>query len=344
MLLFRALPTTSCVALLGCLVSLLACESQRSADRTQPNAPARSADDVPQSLPVIARPASSAVAERPAADAGATEPGPAPEAPANMALVPAGPFTMGADSGGEQDEHPAHVVTLDAFYLDLTEVTQEAYLACVDAKACEPPKLAYLESFGGAFRGPKRPVVGVNQANGAAFCAHLGKRLPREAEFEKAVRGDTRRRYPWGDQPPTAERAVFGGDVTADVGTHPEGRGPYGHHDLAGNVWEWMSDAYDPYAYRRAGAARGEVGTCEQVVEFQNELRRTGQRGYTGTNPIPTTCEAAIRGGAYNMGAEALRASNRVHHPGNFRLQMTGFRCAKDVTRSGVTGNSGAPP
>lgn len=251
-----------------------------------------------------------------------------------MALVPGGPFTMGADVGGEPDEHPAHVVTIDAFYLDLTELTQDAYFACVNESACAPPKMAYLESFGGAFRGPNRPIVGVSQQDAKVYCAHVGKRLPREAEFEKAIRGEDARTHPWGNQAPTTELAVFGGDVTADVGTHPKGQGPYGHLDLAGNVWEWLSDPYDPNAYRRSGAARGEVGTCEEIVQFQNELRRDHKQGFTGSNPIPTVCEAAIRGGAYNMGAEALRAQNRVHHPGNFRLQMTGFRCAKNATRT----------
>ncbi len=252
-------------------------------------------------------------------------------APPGMQLVPGGSFTMGADAGGEEDEHPAHTVTVDAFYLDLTEVTQEAYIACVDESVCAAPKIAYLESFGGAFRGPQRPVVGVSQADAIMYCTHVGKRLPREAEFERAVRGDDARTYPWGNQKPTRELAVFGGSVTADVGSRPLGRGPYGHHDLAGNVWEWLADPYDPYAYKRSGAARGEVGTCAEIIEFQNERRRAHKQGYTGTNPIPTACEASIRGGAYNMGAEALRASNRVHHPGNFRLQMTGFRCAKDA-------------
>lgn len=253
-------------------------------------------------------------------------------APKGMHLVPAGAFTMGADSGGEQDEHPAHQVTLPAFWLDDTEVTQKAYFTCVDAGACRPPKMAYLESYGGAFRGPQRPIVGVSQADSSAYCTHVGKRLPREAEFEKAVRGTDARRYPWGNEPPTRERAVFNGDVTEDVASHPDGRGPYGHFDLAGNVWEWLADAYDPYAYKRPGAERGEVGSCAEIVEFQNELRRQHKQGYTGTNPIPTECEVAIRGGAYNMPAEALRSSNRVHHPGTFRLQMTGFRCAKDAS------------
>lgn len=320
-----ALPTTSCVL-------LLACEPNRAPERTQPDTPAKSAAVVP----AFERPSSprDAVAPPAAEDAGAASPGAADAAPPpGMALVPAGPFIMGADSGGEPDEHPAHTVTLDAFYLDLTELTQEDYFACVDARACEPPKMAFLESFGGAFRGPKRPIVGVNQAQAAAYCAHVGKRLPREAEFEKAARGENGLRHPWGDQAPNAELAVFGGSVTADVGSRPKGKGPYGHLDLAGNVWEWMSDAYDPNAYNRSGAARGEVGSCDEIVAFQNELRRSGRHGFTGSNPIPTSCETAIRGGAYNMGAEALRAANRVHHPGTFRLQMTGFRCAKDAPR-----------
>jgi formylglycine-generating enzyme required for sulfatase activity len=99
---------------------------------------------------------------------------------------------------------------------------------------------------------------------------------------------------------------------------------------MAGNVWEWMEDLYDPYAYRRPGADRGIPGTCEEVMAAQDELRRGKRQGFTGTNPIPAECERVLRGGAFNYDAPGLRASNRVHHPGRFRLIMSGMRCAKD--------------
>ncbi len=119
--------------------------------------------------------------------------------------------------------------------------------------------------------------------------------------------------------------------MTTDVGTHPKGAGPYGHLDLAGNVWEWVEDVYDPYAYTRPGAGSGVPPSGDDALAALAELRRLGKKGFTGANPIPTECEHVLRGGAFNYGAPGLRASNRVHHPGRFHLVMSGFRCAKDA-------------
>jgi len=252
-------------------------------------------------------------------------------APPGMLLVPAGPFTMGADRIGEEDEQPAHTVTLAAFYLDRTEVTQSAYQECVSAKACVAPDPGTLVKGGAKFRGPNKPVTGVSWLEARTYCTWKGKRLPREAEFEKAERGTDARRYPWGNELATPEITVFGTSWPDDVGAHPKGKGPYGHDDLAGNVWEWMEDEYDPYAYKRSTADKGIPGTCDEIKRAQDELRREKKEGYTGSNPIPYGCDKSIRGGAYNYGAEGLRASNRVHHPGFFHLLMTGLRCAKDA-------------
>lgn len=246
-----------------------------------------------------------------------------------MLLVPGGPFTMGADSGGQEDEHPAHSVTLAAFFLDETEVTNAQYSECVSAKTCRP-KSDDVRRKHPDFDGARQPVTGIAWDDARSYCAWKGKRLPREAEFEKAVRGTDGRRFPWGDDPPTHERTVFGSARPEDVGSHPSGRGPYGHDDLAGNAWEWMDDEYDPYAYRRATAPEGKPGSCAEIVSALEELRHGGRQGFTGSNPIPDECEHSIRGGAYNYDSNGLRSTNRVHHPGRFRIPMLGFRCAKD--------------
>jgi formylglycine-generating enzyme required for sulfatase activity len=260
-----------------------------------------------------------------------------------MLLVPAGTFIMGTDHGGEDDEHPAHSVTLAAFYLDRTEVTNAAYAACVASHACSPND-AHIASHMHAgldpeFNRPNQPVVGVTWSDAHAYCASVGKRLPREAEFEHAVRGDDGRRYAWGNEAPTPEKTAFGRPLglkpghgtTDDVGSHPTGKGPYGHDDLAGNVWEWMEDEYDPVAYTRATASAGVPASCAEIKAAQDKLRVEGKQGFTGSNPIPFDCDHVLRGGAFNYDGPGLRASNRVHHPGHFRLVMAGLRCAKDV-------------
>ncbi len=260
--------------------------------------------------------------------------------PGDMLLVPAGTFTMGADTGGEEDEHPAHPVTLPAFWLDTTHVTNGAYRVCVEAHVCKEsdPQAASREHGGKDedFLRPTQPVMGVSWTDAKTYCEWNLKRLPREAEFERAMRGDDNRKYAWGNEPPTAGRTVFDRrfglptSTTDDVGTHPLGNGPYGHADLAGQVWEWMADEYDPYAYRRKTADHGVPGNCQEILTALWELKTQGKQGFTGTNPLPLECEHVLRGGAFNYDARGLRATNRVHHPGRFRLVMAGFRCAKD--------------
>jgi formylglycine-generating enzyme required for sulfatase activity len=256
-----------------------------------------------------------------------------------MLLVPGGTFTMGADNLGERDEQPAHAVTLAAFWLDRLEVTNAEYEACVRAAVCKPYRAQVAEDMklgsDKRFRGAAQPVVGVSWFDAQAYCGWRGKRLPREAEWEKAARSPDKRKYPWGEaEPDPARLACFAGSrsgATQPVGSFPSGAGPYGHLDLAGNVWEWTADVYDPYAYKRATASQGVPGSCEEVKKAQDELRENHEQGYTGTNPIPTECERVLRGGAFNYNAKGLRASNRVHHAPNFRLVVAGFRCAKDA-------------
>ena len=246
-------------------------------------------------------------------------------APTDMLLVPAGTFTMGADQGGEGDERPAHEVTLAAFFLDKTEVTNDAYAACVAVKVC-PPKESRAD-----FERPEQPAVFVGWDDAKKFCAWKGKRLPREAEFERAIRDDDERNFPWGNEPPSPDKAVYARRAPLEVGSKPAGRGPYGHDDLAGNVWEWMDDEYDPFAYTRATASEGKPGTCAEILAAQDQLRKERKQGFTGSNAIPRVCEHSIRGGAYNYGGIGLRATNRVHHAAGFRIAVLGFRCAKDA-------------
>ncbi|MFO0553735.1 MAG: formylglycine-generating enzyme family protein [Polyangiaceae bacterium] len=251
-----------------------------------------------------------------------------------MRWVPGGTFHMGQDQRGELDERPEHDVTIDGFYLDLTEVSNAEYARCVEAKRCGPrdTESAARNKLGedAQYRHPNQPVSAIRWDDAKAYCEFVGKRLPREAEWEHAARGDDHRLYPWGDEAPTPALAVFSTGPTAPVGTHPDGAGPYGHLDLAGNVWEWVEDFYDPIAYERPTRDRGVPGTCDEILATLTELRNKGKQGFTGSNPIPTECEHVLRGGAFNYPAAGLRVTNRVHHAGRMRLIMAGFRCAKD--------------
>jgi len=319
------------------VTSLGGCQS-RPSTTTAPSvasAAKRANDEPPASPPTLDASVSAHASDTDLEDAATKAPSPpaelSPRTDDGMLLVPGGTFTMGADSGGEGDERPAHPVTLRPFYLDVTEVTQSAYDQCVVANACVPADPDILNTFQGLFRGPNKPVVGISWHAAKQYCEWAHKRLPREAEFERAVRGDDARRFPWGHDAPTKERAVYSANFPEEVGTHPDGKGPYGHQDLAGNVWEWMADNYDPFAYVRPSAHAGEPGTCEEILATQNQLRAQGKQGFTGTNPIPNECEKSIRGGAYNYPAGGLRSTNRVHHPARFKLRMTGVRCAKDA-------------
>ncbi len=263
-------------------------------------------------------------------------------APSGMLRVPGGSFTMGADIGGEEDEHPAHPVTIESFWLDVTEVSVHDYLECVNAGRCEMYRTDVAKLFHAGddsrFRRPDQPVSGISWEQAKTYCEYRGKRLPREAEWERAARGDDNRKFPWGNSAPNPSvHGCFSRHVgtpdgtTCRVGAYPAGAGPYGHLDLAGNVWEWIVDLYDPFAYRRAESTRGESGSCQQIKETQDWLRHENKQGFTGTNPIPTECEHVLRGGAFNYPPSGLRVTNRVHHPGSWRLLMAGVRCAMDA-------------
>ncbi|NMC70569.1 MAG: formylglycine-generating enzyme family protein [Myxococcales bacterium] len=231
--------------------------------------------------------------------------------PDGMVFVAAGPFVRGSDeSEGEDDEHPEHEVFLDAFCIDRLEVTHAAYEACRAASACSPP--ACPRGFDGY------PVNCVNWLRANAYCTWAGKRLPTEAEWEKAARGGCERHlppdcgfederiYPWGNEEPSCDRANFStcGSSTAAVGTHPAGAGPYGTEDQAGNVAEWTADWYDAAAYQTC------AGGCANP---------TGPAGGTWR---------VVRGGGFGIGAFGVRVADRFALDPTAEGESVGFRCA----------------
>ena len=162
-----------------------------------------------------------------------------------MVSVPAGPFMRGCnaalDSLCETDESPYTSITLSAFQIDRTEVTFANWSACVAASAC-----AAAPDPGSTDR-----PVSVPHAQAIAYCAWAGKRLPTEAEWEKAARGTDGRTYPWGSTNLDCTHANIGGcgGTVHAVGSLPLGVSPYGALDMLGNVWEWVADSYDSTYY-----------------------------------------------------------------------------------------------
>ena len=152
-----------------------------------------------------------------------------------MVEIPAGPFLMGADSGFA-DERPQKTLYVKRFWIDKYEVTHREF---------QNAGMQPLQTFGNLYAAALLPVVGVTWFQADAYCRKAGKRLPSEAEWEKAARGVDGRTFPWGNfwDPALAND----GRGPRPVGSFPRGASPYGAYDMAGNVWEWVQDDY-PFA------------------------------------------------------------------------------------------------
>jgi len=242
-----------------------------------------------------------------------------------MAEIPGGTFPMGCDPANDATcvddpphphvltERPVHEVTLSAYRIDVNEVTLGHYLECVDDGGCTPPGENWAECNALSDDHDDHPVDCVTWEQGAAFCSWAGKRLPTEAEWEYAARGDDERIYPWGNEAPDCSRANLhfngaAGCGTVDtyaVGSLPAGDSPFGVHDMCGNVAEFVADAFseDYYAMSPAQDPQGPEAGDAQVM----------------------------RGGGYNYPVDPwiMRASSRTSYDSSVPSPQIGFRCAK---------------
>lgn len=221
-------------------------------------------------------------------------------------LVPAGEFKMGTEEKTALKNRPPHRVNLSAFWIDQTEVSNAMYAQCVEAGVCPPP-FEGINPFWGKSKYENHPVVYVSWDNADAYCRWAERRLPTEAEWEKAARGTDGRAYPWGDDAPTMTLANFDNLIgePLPVDRYALGASPYGALNMAGNVREWVADWYHEFYY--------------MATPLENPL-----------GP-PSGDHKSLRGGSYLDGAAEIRAFNRLSHaplsPGINR----GFRCASDA-------------
>ena len=225
-----------------------------------------------------------------------------------MVYVPAGNFLMGA-SEDEKDaletERKQRCVYLDAFWIDKTEITNAQYAQCEEAGACAPPadrRNYKKDSFA------NHPVAFVSWYDASNYCDWAGRRLPSEAEWEKAARGVDGRKYPWGEVL-SCENVNYFEDCSEFASTSPvgffgeKGVSPYGAMDMSGNLWEWVEDWYKEDFYH--------------IAPDENPSNMDSASGLK-----------VLRGGSWNSEARFIRTTHRDGSKPESTSAYIGFRCA----------------
>jgi formylglycine-generating enzyme required for sulfatase activity len=253
---------------------------------------------------------------------------------ATLVFVAGGEFNMGTtedEPAAEPDEFPLHVVSVRAFWIDRDEVTTRRYALCVEAGACTAPPSAFSAEFDVEYYGSEAyaeyPVVNVTWQQASTYCTWAGRRLPTEAEWEKAARGRPGKTFPWGwFGQVTNDRLNYcdaqcpyvwhdterddGYRLTSPAGAYPKGASPYGALDMAGNVWEWVADWYG-------------------ATYYADSPRQDPTGPESGTVRV-------LRGGSWLDGLLAkrfafARTANRYWHDPDLARSYIGFRCAADA-------------
>jgi formylglycine-generating enzyme required for sulfatase activity len=228
-----------------------------------------------------------------------------------MVLVPEGTFLMGSQPvEGDPDEIPQRTIYLSSYYIDLSEVTQAKYTDFLKATRRPSPVIPVFPDELSLITKPELPVVGVSWEDAKAYCAWLGKRLPTEAEWERAARGERGFKWPWGNAFGEGLANTTGQEdgykYTAPPGKFEQGRSAYGLYDAAGNVAEWVSDWYDQ-AYYQGGPFRDPKGPD------------------TGKHRV-------YRGGSWDDPASGVRTAKRYAAAPHQTSAVIGFRCVMDAS------------
>ncbi len=223
--------------------------------------------------------------------------------PPNMVRIPAGYFSR--DSGPSELTHQIYVAS---FYIDRFELSNREYLKFVKATDHDPPKFINDKRF----NKPNHPVVGISWYDAMAYAKWVGKRLPTEAEWEKAARGIDHRQWPWGNSWKPSLKFyylnIFGKsdnfEFSSPVDYYKDGISPYGVFNMAGNVWEWCLDWYNENYY-------------ENTPEIDPKGLAKGER-------------KVLKGGSWANKLESTGISGRIRNYPNAKLEMYGFRCVLD--------------
>jgi formylglycine-generating enzyme required for sulfatase activity len=228
----------------------------------------------------------------------------------DMAFVPSGEFVMGSNIDdvrkvADVDEFPQRKIWLDDFYIDVHEVTNVQYKVFVDSMRVQAPPKWQNGNYGIGEDG--LPVTSLTWEEAAAYAKFVGKRLPTEAEWEKAARGTDARQYPWGNA--FDRNHANNGDRLLPIMSYPEGVSPYGVFDMAGNAAEWVAGKYEAYP-----RAPGDV--LPRDIPDRKEVFKGDRRIY--------------RGGSWNTFPKFLRSANRESATPGKRWTYVGFRCAMD--------------
>jgi iron(II)-dependent oxidoreductase len=214
--------------------------------------------------------------------------------PSDMVRIPGGTFTMGSNDGNS-DEKPPHQITVNGFWMDVTEVTNTEFKKFVDSSGYRPRRWSYDSGK------PNHPAVNVTWNDTVAYCRWAEKRLPTEAEWEYAAGGPDHLKWSFGNKFESSKysfnRYIFNKSGTEAVGSYPANG--YGLYDMSGSVWEWVSSLYKPYPYR--------------ADDGREDPSASGSR--------------VLRGGSWDYYASNLRMAYRFYSDPSSGFDVIGFRC-----------------